>query len=76
MTFVDESGEIRATAWNQSVDQFFDLLQEGRMYYISKGKVNLAKKKWNNVQNDYELTLDHNTVIEEVSAVHYILSSR
>jgi replication factor A1 len=66
VTFMDESGEIRATAFNQAVDEIFDKIQEGKVYYVSKAKVNLAKKKFSNVQNEYELSLDRGTEIEEV----------
>ncbi len=66
VTFMDESGEIRGTAFNQAVDELYDKLEEGKVYYISKAKVNLAKKKFSNVQNEYELSLERSTEIEEV----------
>ena len=66
VTFVDESGEIRATAFNQAVDEHFEKLQDGKVYYISRAKVSLAKKKFTNVACDYELGLEKNTEIEEV----------
>ena len=65
---MDETGEIRGTAFNLAVDQLYDKLQEGKVYYISKARVNLAKKKFNNVPNDYELALEKNTEVEEVGA--------
>ena len=63
---MDDSGEIRATAFNGAVDEFYDRLEEGKVYLISQAKVNLAKKKFNNVNNEYELALENKTVIEEV----------
>ena len=66
MTLMDETGEIRATAFNAAVDELYEKLEEGKVYYISKGRVNLAKKKFSNVQNDYEMTLEKNSEIEEV----------
>jgi len=66
VNFLDESGEIRATGFNEQVDQFYDLLQEGNVYYISTPcKVQLAKKQWSNLPNDYELTFDRETIIEK-----------
>jgi replication factor A1 len=66
VNFLDESGEIRATGFNEQVDQFYDLLQEGQVYYISSPcKVNLAKKQFSNLPNDYELTFERDTVIEK-----------
>lgn len=66
VTLMDDSGEIRATAFNTSVDELYDKLQEGKVYYISKARVNLAKKKFNHTNCEYELTLEKNTEIQEV----------
>ena len=66
VNFLDESGEIRATGFNEAVDQFYELLQEGQVYYISTPcRVQLAKKQFSNLPNDYELTFDRDTVIEK-----------
>jgi len=66
VNFLDESGEIRATGFNESVDQWYDMLQEGSVYYISAPcRVQLAKKQFSNVNNDYELTFERDTVIEK-----------
>jgi replication factor A1 len=66
VNLLDESGEIRATGFNEQVDQFYDLFQEGNVYYISTPcKVGLAKKQFSNLPNDYELVLERDTVIEK-----------
>lgn len=65
-TFADESGEIRATAFNTAVDTLFDKIEEGKVYWVSKARIQLAKKKFSNVQNDYEMSLDGHTEIEQV----------
>ncbi len=31
VTFMDETGEIRATGFNDTVDNFYELLQEGKV---------------------------------------------
>ena len=71
VTLMDETGEIRGTGFNLVVDSLYDKLQEGKVYYISKARVNLAKKKFNNVANDYELALERNTEVEEVGTRHH-----
>lgn len=73
VTLMDDSGEIRATGFNAAVDDFYERLQEGKVYLISKAKVNLAKKKFSNVNNEYELTLERNTEIEEVRCLRLSL---
>lgn len=66
VTLMDESGEIKGTVWNAVVDDLFEKLQENQVYFFSKARVNLAKKKFSTVSNDYELSFDRATEIEEV----------
>ena len=66
VNFLDDSGEIKATGFNAECDQWFDTLQKGSVYYISSPcKVQLAKKQFSNVNNDYELVLENGTTIEK-----------
>ncbi|KAI0053916.1 replication factor-a protein [Auriscalpium vulgare] len=65
VTLLDDSAEIKATAFNAVVDELYDKLQENKVYYISKARVNLAKKKFSTIQNEYELSLERNTEVEE-----------
>ncbi|CAG8729132.1 10933_t:CDS:1, partial [Dentiscutata heterogama] len=62
----DSSGDIRATAFGQQVDEFYDKLQVGKLYEISKAKVNPANKKYSSLKNDYELIIARETIIREV----------
>lgn len=66
VNLLDESGEIKATGFNAQCDDFYDLLQEGSVYYISTPcRVSLAKKQFTNLPNDYELTFERETKIEK-----------
>ncbi|CAI6100091.1 unnamed protein product [Clonostachys chloroleuca] len=61
---LDETGEIKATGFNDQVDQFYDTLQEGSVYYISSPcKTNTAKKQFNNLPHEFELTFTQETTI-------------
>nr|KAG5690193.1 hypothetical protein BaRGS_016584 [Batillaria attramentaria] len=64
VNFLDESGEIRATAFNEGVDKFYDLLEVNKIYYVSKGTLKTANKQYSNLKNDYEMSLNPETVIE------------
>lgn len=69
VNFLDESGEIRATGFNEQCDMLYELLQEGNVYYVSSPcRVQMAKKQFSNVNNDYELTFERDTLVEKVSA--------
>ncbi|KZT61578.1 replication factor-a protein [Calocera cornea HHB12733] len=65
LVMMDETKSIKATAFKNEVDKFYDLLQEGRVYYISAAKVVPAKKQFSKIDNDYEVILADSTIIEE-----------
>ncbi|KAI9298975.1 replication factor-a protein [Neoconidiobolus thromboides FSU 785] len=54
--FMDDSGEIRATAFNEQCDKFGSLLEVNKSYYISNLRIGQANKKYSTLKNDYELT--------------------
>lgn len=63
MDLLDESGEIRATAFNSECDKFFDMIELNKVYFITRGAIKTANKKFSNLNNDYELTLSNETQI-------------
>ncbi|KAL3231105.1 Replication factor A protein 1 [Nakaseomyces bracarensis] len=65
VNFLDTSGEIRATAFNDNATAFNEILQEGKVYYVSKARLQPAKPQFTNLSHPYELSLDRETVIEE-----------
>ncbi|ETS61649.1 hypothetical protein PaG_04143 [Moesziomyces aphidis] len=65
VNLLDDSGEIKATGFNDAVDRFYSMLQENHVYLISKARVNIAKKQFSNLQNEYEITFENSTEIEE-----------
>ncbi|TAQ90680.1 hypothetical protein B7494_g1013 [Chlorociboria aeruginascens] len=66
VNLLDETGEIKATAFNDQVDALYEILQEGSVYYISSPcRVQLAKKQFSNLANDYEMTFERDTLIEK-----------
>lgn len=71
VNLLDESGEIRATGFNDQVDSLYELFQEGQVYYISKCRVLMAKRQFSNINNDYELTFERDTEVERVIPISY-----
>ncbi|KAG5056551.1 hypothetical protein AAZX31_05G019900 [Glycine max] len=63
----DEDGtQIQATMFNNAARKFFDKFVLGKVYYISRGTLKVANKQFKTVQNDYEMTLNENSEVEEV----------
>ncbi|KAH8592769.1 hypothetical protein B0O99DRAFT_689322 [Bisporella sp. PMI_857] len=65
VNLLDESGEIKATGFNDQCDMLYDTFQEGSVYYISHCRVQMAKKQFSTLANDYEMTFERDTVVEK-----------
>ena len=66
VNLLDESGEIRGTAFNDQCDTLYDIFQEGGVYYVTTPcSVKPAKKQFSNVNNDYELMFERDTQVEK-----------
>ncbi|XP_026466908.1 replication protein A 70 kDa DNA-binding subunit [Ctenocephalides felis] len=65
MDLFDESGEIRATAFKEQCDKFYDMIQVDKVYYISKCQLKPANKQFSTLKNDYEMTFTNDTQVAE-----------
>lgn len=59
-----DGGEIRVTCFNAVADQFYNQLEAGRVYFISKGNLKPAQKTFNHLHNDLEIFLESNSTIQ------------
>ncbi|XP_058732965.1 replication protein A 70 kDa DNA-binding subunit B [Vicia villosa] len=65
----DEDGtQIQATMFNDAARKFYEKFVMGKVYYVSKGTLKVANKQFKTVQNDYEMTLNENSEVEEVAS--------
>ena len=53
--------------FNEAAKKFYEKFQLGKVYYISRGTLKVANKQFKTVQNDYEMTLNENSEVEEAS---------
>ncbi|KAI2807224.1 60S acidic ribosomal protein P1 [Blomia tropicalis] len=60
----DESGEVRITAFNNECERFFPIIEVNKVYLIARGVAKSANKQFSNLKNDYEITLNSNSIIE------------
>lgn len=65
MDIMDESGEIRVTAFKEQCDKFYEMIQVDKIYYITKCQLKPANKQYSSLKNDYEMTMTNDTLIEE-----------
>ncbi|XP_071789766.1 replication protein A 70 kDa DNA-binding subunit-like [Asterias amurensis] len=59
----DQSGEIRATAFKDQCDKFYDMIEVGKVYYISRGSLKSANRQYTSITNDYEMTFNNDTTV-------------
>ena len=64
VNLLDESGEIRATGFNDAVDKYYEMLELNKIYFVSKGTLKTANKQYSNLSNDYEMTFNADTTVE------------
>ncbi|CAD5166633.1 replication protein A 70 kDa DNA-binding subunit A-like [Musa acuminata AAA Group] len=62
-----DGGEIRVTCFNMVADQFYDQIEVGKVYLISKGSLKPARKSFNHLNNEYEIFLESQSVIQPCS---------
>ncbi|KAA0057997.1 replication protein A 70 kDa DNA-binding subunit B [Cucumis melo var. makuwa] len=69
VVLTDEDGtQIQATMFNDAARKFYEKFSLGKVYYVSRGTLKVANKKFKTVQNDYEMTLNVNSQVDEVSS--------
>ena len=61
MDLVDESGEIRATAFKEQCDKYYNTTEVGKVYLINNCSLKQANKQYSTLNNDYELTFREST---------------
>ncbi|KAG5049805.1 hypothetical protein JHK85_010908 [Glycine max] len=59
-----DGGEIRATCFNVVGDQFYNVIEAGKVYLIFRGSIKPTQKNFNHLPNDQELTLDVASIIQ------------
>jgi len=63
MDLIDESGEIRATAFKEQCDKFFDMIEVNKVYLISRCMLKTANKAFTNLKHDYEMSFTNDTQV-------------
>ena len=73
---VDSEGTaIQATLWREAVERYENVLEVGKLYYVSKGSLRPANRQYSTVNNDYEMSLDGKSEIVEASEEEQLESS-
>ena len=63
MNVMDDSGEIKCTAFRDQVDKFYDMIEPNKVYFIRKGTLKTADKRYSSIDNDYEMTFNNDSEV-------------
>lgn len=63
-TVIDESCDLKVTAFKEDADKFEPIIKVGECFTISNGVLKNKNAQYNNTGSDYELTLGRSTIIE------------
>lgn len=59
-----DGGEIRVTCFNAVVDRFYETIEVGGVYLVSKGSLKPAQKNFNHLKNEWEIFLEATSTVE------------
>ena len=67
--FDKDSQSIKITAFAETAEKFFPQIEENKRYYVTGTPQGIkpANKRFNATGHDYEITLNHDSTIEESS---------
>lgn len=57
-------GEIKVTAFTDACDKFYDLIQKGKVYMVSKASLKPKRAAYNNTRHDFEIQLENASVVQ------------
>jgi replication factor A1 len=61
---LDSSGvDVKATFFKEAVDKFYTMIEEGKVYTFSGGRMKVANMQYNTCKSNFEITFDQNAEI-------------
>eukprot|EP00835_Amoeboradix_gromovi_P005606 NODE_543_length_6878_cov_0.317008.p3 type:complete len:322 gc:universal NODE_543_length_6878_cov_0.317008:5298-6263(+) len=58
---VDSDGDIKATAFNEDADRLYPVLEDGKIYQVSRFRVKAADQRYNKTSHAYEIAFTKDT---------------
>ncbi|KAJ3687738.1 hypothetical protein LUZ61_016902 [Rhynchospora tenuis] len=59
-----KGGQIRVTCFNNVAEHFYPKIEFGKVYFISKGSIKQANKKFHPLNHEYEMDLESGSMVE------------
>jgi len=65
-TIADETADLKVTSFKEEAEKFYGMVEKGKVYQITNGTLKGKNAQFNKTDHDYELTLNRNSLLEEV----------
>uniref|UniRef100_A0A0D9VLR4 Replication protein A subunit n=1 Tax=Leersia perrieri TaxID=77586 RepID=A0A0D9VLR4_9ORYZ len=59
-----DGGEIRVTCFNALLDRFYEVVEVGKVYVVSRGNLRPAQKTYNHLNNEWEILLENGSTVD------------
>lgn len=59
-----DGGEIRVTCFNALLDRFYEVVEVGKVYVVSRGNLRPAQKNYNHLNNEWEILLENGSTVD------------
>ncbi|CAM0943763.1 unnamed protein product [Alopecurus aequalis] len=59
-----DGGEIRVACFNALLDRFYEVVEVGKVYVVSRGNLKPAQKNFNHLNNEWEIMLENGSTVE------------
>ena len=65
VNLMDNTCDIKASFWNEAADRYEETLVVGKCYTFSRGKTQMANRRFNDTKSEYELSFNGDCVVEQ-----------
>ncbi|XP_047082714.1 replication protein A 70 kDa DNA-binding subunit A-like [Lolium rigidum] len=59
-----DGGEIRVACFNALLDRFYEVVEVGKVYVVSRGNLKPAQKNFNHLNSEWEIMLENGSTVE------------
>jgi replication factor A1 len=64
VNLMDHTCDIKASFWNEAADRYEGTLVVGKCYTFSRGKTQMANRRFNDTKSEYELSFNGDCIVE------------
>ena len=59
-----DGGEIRVACFNTQLDRFYEVVEVGKVYVVSRGNLKPVQRNYNHLNSEWEITLERDSSVD------------